>query len=240
MWDEDDVKRAGRSMCCMVTATFTLICRLLRKASFAAAIVLLVAGCTLLGPKQDQTRFIVLSSATSPGPNGAGSSSDDKLTSVAVGVGPIRLPGYLDRPELVIRTSPNGLELSESDRWAEPLTDNFRHVLANDLANLLGTANIVQFPWYPGTPLDFAVQIQVQRFEADTSRKATLAASWELRTPHNNQVLATRQANLTQPANSLAGDAVAGALSKDVAQLAGQIALAISQAEQQRIAAGGR
>ena len=240
MGDEGDIKRAGRLMRPVVAGTFASFNGFLFKPHLAAAAVMVVAGCALLAPKQDQTRFIVLSAATTAGSNGSALPGAEKFAATAIGLGPIQLPKYLDRPELVIRTSPNGLDLSSTDSWAEPLIDNFRHVLANDLGNLLGTNNIMQFPWYPGTRLDFVVQIQVQRFEADTSHQAELIASWELRTGQSNQVLATREAHLTQPSTSLAGDAVAGALSKDVGELAGQIASAIVQADQQRIAGSRR
>lgn len=233
--------QAWRHLMQGVVRIFANSYRLLLKAPLAgAAMALGIAGCALLPPKQGQTRLIVLSSVTSAGLNNSELAGAEKFAPIALGLGPIRLPEYLDRPELVIRTSSNGLDLSETDRWAEPLTDNFRHVLASDLANLLGTTNIMQFPWYPGTRLDFAVEIQVQRFEADISHKAELVASWQLRTAPTHEVLASREAHLSQRSSSLAGDAVAGALSQDVAQLAGQIASAVFEAEQQRIAGDRR
>ncbi|MBV8774825.1 MAG: membrane integrity-associated transporter subunit PqiC, partial [Deltaproteobacteria bacterium] len=160
--------------------------------------------------------------------------------SAIIGLGPVQLPEYLDRPELVIRTSPNGFELSETDRWAEPLADNFRHILANDLTNLLGTTNIVQYPWYPGTRLDYIVRVQVQRFEINTSKSAELVARWELTTSQVDQPVATHDVHLSHATASLTGDSAAAALSEDVGELAGQIALTISQMEQQRLARGLR
>jgi uncharacterized lipoprotein YmbA len=241
LWDAGDINVPARLMCCVVVRIFANFYRSRLKAHLAAAAtVLVLAGCALLPPKQDQTRLIVLSSVGSTDATGSELPGREKFAFIAIGLGPVHLPEYIDRPELVIRTSPNGLDLSRTDRWAEPLTDNFRHVLASDLTNLLGTSNIVQFPWYPGTRLDFVVQMQVLRFEADTSRKAELVASWELRTGQNTQVLVTREAHLTQLATSLAGDAVAGALSKDIAELAEQISMAIVEAEEQRIARGRR
>jgi len=241
MSHESDTTHIGRLMRCTAAGTFASFYRMPFKAHIAAAaMMLLVAGCTLLPPKQDETRFIVLSSVAMADSNTSALTGGEKLAPIAIGLGPIHLPEYLDRPELVIRASPNSLDLSRTDRWAEPLIDNFRHVLANNLTGLLGAKNIMQFPWDPGTPLDFVVQVQVQRFEADTTRKAELIATWELRTGHNNQVLATRKAQMTQLSTSLAGDAVAAALSKAVAELAEQIASAIVQAEQQRVAGARR
>jgi uncharacterized protein len=194
----------------------------------------------VLSPKEDRTRFIMLAATSTAAPSGSESSAGQKFTSLAIGLGPVKLPAYLDRPELMVRTSANGFNLSETDRWAEPLADNFRQVLANDLTNLLGTTNIVQYPWYPGTRLDYVVHVQVQRFEAGTDHKADLIARWDLRTAQNDQVLISRDAQLSQPLASLTGDAAAAALSQDVAELANQIASGIAQNEQQRLARGPR
>ena len=53
---------------------------------------------------------------------------DDPATAAArgpvIGVGPITLPKYLDRPQIVSRASRNQLALGEFDRWAEPLQEN--------------------------------------------------------------------------------------------------------------------
>ena len=235
----DDSVQAARLTGCTVVCVFaTLLCSILEVRVLALGTVLVFSGCSVLSPKQDRTRFILLAPTTAASSNYAHLAASPNLTTVAIGLGPVQLPEYLDRPELVIRTSPNGFELSEMSRWAEPLADNFRHVIANDLTNLLGTTNIVQYPWYPETRLDYIVHIEVQRFEADTTHNAQLIAHWELRTPQSNQVLATRGAQFSSPLASLTGDAAAAALSQDVVELAGQIASAIAQAEQRRMAIG--
>ena len=203
-------------------------------------VALIFAACSVLPPHQDRSHFILLAPSSTQGSVGAQIGEGEKLTSAAIGLGPIQLPEYLDRPELVIRTSPNGFELSGTERWAEPLSDNFRHVLASDLTNLLGTDNIVQYPWYPGTRLEYTVRVQVQRFEVDTSKTAVLVARWELRTPQGDQTLTTRDIHLSHAMTSLAGDVAAAALSDELAELAGQIASAVTQIEQQRLARGLR
>jgi uncharacterized protein len=211
-----------------------------RGGTLSLAVALIFSACSVLAPHEDRTHFIILSPVTSSSTNGLQPAEGQKLASATIGLGPVQFAQYLDRPELVIRTSPNGFELSETDRWAEPLGDNFRHVIANDLTNLLGTTNIAQYPWYPGTRFDYIVHIQVQRFEVDTAQKAHLIARWELINPQTDQILTTREAQLSHPTASAAGDAAAAALSDEVAELAGQIASAITQIEQQRLARGPR
>jgi uncharacterized protein len=208
---------------------------LLKAPILTLAFAVFFGGCAVLSPKQERTHFIMLTPVTTAAANGT-QSGGQQLGTIAIGLGPVQLPEYLNRPEMVIRTSPNGFELSETDRWAEPLSDNFRHVLANDLSNLLGTINITQFPWYPGTRLDYVVHVQLQRFEAGRNQTAEFIARWELRRPQSDQLLAARDFHLSRPMTSFSGDAAAAALSDEVGELAKQIASAIVQAEQQRLA----
>jgi len=189
-----------------------------------------------MSPRPDRTRLIVLAPVAGTS-QAIQSRASEQLV---IGLGPIQLPEYLDRPELVIRTSPNGFELSGANRWAEPLADNFRHVLSSDLARLLGNVDIHQYPWYPGTRLDYTVRVQVQRFEGDIKYGAELVARWEVRASPGEQVLASNEAELSQPLTSMAGNTIAGVLSDDLGGLAEQIAAAIAQLDEQRLARGPR
>jgi uncharacterized protein len=199
-------------------------------------IALLIAavtnGCTALAPRQERTHFLLLAPAAS------GPASGAKVRSLTIGLGPVQFPQYLDRQELVIRTSPNGFNLSERDRWAEPLAENFRNVLAADLRSQLANVNIVPYPWYPGTGMDYVVRVQVERFDTDSTNAAELIARWELMNPKSRQVLVGREVQFRQPASSDGGEAIAAALSSELAQLGQQVASAIVQVEQERVARG--
>jgi len=48
----------------------------------------------------------------------------DAIGDATIGLGPIRLPELLDRPQIVIRTGSNRLQLAEDRRWAESLAEN--------------------------------------------------------------------------------------------------------------------
>lgn len=95
---------------------------------------------------------------------------------LVVGVGPIRFPEYLDRPQMVRRLDDNRVELAEYDRWAEPLADNFQRVLCENLAAHLGTQNIETAPFRPDVKIDLRVQIDVLRFDVTTDGQAVLVA----------------------------------------------------------------
>lgn len=191
--------------------------------AIAAAVIL--AGCSLAGcssilaPRPDVSRFFILTAAE-PGVQPTGVA----LRRVMIGLGPVRLPAYLDRSEIVTRIESNRLELSDRDKWAEPLESNFRRVLAKDLAAGMMNAQVVQFPWYATTRLDYKVEVNVDRFERDASGNTHLIARWTIRDGATDQLLAQRDSSFSESAKTSAmGDSVA-AMSNDIEDLSVRIA----------------
>jgi len=190
----------------------------------AVAAGVLAAGC-LGGPQADPSAFFLLS----PAPADA---TGDAL-SVAIGVGPVTLPGYLDRPQIVTRVSDNEIALAEADRWAEPLAENLARTLQESLAALLPGSSYVAYPWYAADAPDYAVTLVVRRFEADASGAVLLDASWELRWPgqpegtrlDGDAVRLEEQADGPDRASSIA------AHSRALAGVSREIAAAVRRAE---------
>ncbi len=178
------------------------------------------AGCSwILGPRPDPSQFFVLT----PDNAGAPGTSSSNL---ALGLGPIKFPDYLNRPEVVTRVANNRLDLSENRRWAEPLKKNFERVLAENLSNLLGTGEIRNFPWYRPAKIDYHLTIDVYRFESDDSHTAHLKATWEIKAPDTDTVLYSGRSDISEPAAQ--GEAGAEALSRAEAKFSREIADAVN------------
>lgn len=194
----------------------------------AAMGVLAAVGC--FSPRPDPSKFFVLApaaaAANSIAPAGLTASS-----SPTIGLGPIKLPEYLDRDEVVTRVGPNRLELSDKDRWAEPLDNNFKQVIAQDLTQSLGTHSITFYPWFGTTRVDYQVRIDVYRFETDPGANAHLAAHWQV-LDGLGKLLYAGDSNLSEQAQP--GEPVAAALSRTVDGLARQIASAIQSLPRRR------
>jgi uncharacterized protein len=62
---------------------------------------------------------------------------------VTLAVGPVTVPPYLDRPQIVTRTSRAKLTLADFEQWAGPLADTTARVLSEDLALLIPTERVV-------------------------------------------------------------------------------------------------
>ncbi len=145
----------------------------------------------------------------------------------SIGVGPIEIPNYLDRPQIVT-TSPSGtVTLGEFDRWAEELQDGFARVLGANLATLVPTNRITVFPWRRAAAIDYQVLVQVMAFEPDTDGSAVLNAHWSVLGPGGTVELLRKETRLREPAAELKSttyaDSVA-AMSRTLAILSHEIA----------------
>ena len=97
-----------------------------------------------------------------------------------IGLGPVRLPAYLDRPQMVTRQSPYRLEIAEFDRWAEPLKDTVPRILAEDLGFILGSDRVYLVPQRRPRDLDLSVSVEFLNFEATAEGAVVLVARWEI------------------------------------------------------------
>ncbi len=79
----------------------------------------LMSGC--IGTSAPVTRFYVLN----PLEAGAGTVGDDgRKAALSVEVAALRLPQYLERPQIVTRSAENRLELAEFHQWGGNLRKN--------------------------------------------------------------------------------------------------------------------
>jgi uncharacterized protein len=209
----------------------------LLKTCAAGVIAISLAGCSyfakqVLAPQKDVSKFYLLTptvDAAAPASANAQSTSGD----FTIGLGPIKLPPYLDRPEVVTRVAPNRLELSKEDRWGESLQNGFTSAIERDLAAQASAERIVVFPWYNTVHIDLQVQIDVFRFETDGQGDATLSAKWTI-LDSTGKILYTVEAHLTQPSKPGDETDAAAALSRTIGDLSGQIANMIHQLRAQQ------
>ncbi len=213
--------------------------RMLPRICAAVALAMSLAGCSylaraILAPQKDISKFYLLTptadTAAATPASAPGSTSASDFT---IGLGPIKLPPYLDRPEIVTRAAANRLELSKEDRWGESVQNGFTSAMERDLSAQTGTENIIIFPWYNTVHIDMQVQIDVYRFETDSQGIAHLSAKWTLVDSTGKNILYTVESSVTQ--QSKPGDTTdsVAALSRTIGDLSGQIANMIHQLRSQ-------
>lgn len=185
---------------------------------FLLGALVLVAAC--LGPREDPSAFFLLSPAPPP--------TDQAAVPVVVGIGPITIPGYLDRPQIVMRLSDNEIAVSETDRWAEPLAENIARTLEESLAGLLPGSSYVRYPWYPSGAPDFAVALDVRRFEIDASGGVVLEATWRL--SRDGDAVGERSVRVAESAAAPGQGPAVAAQSRALAQVTREIAAGVRAA----------
>lgn len=138
----------------------------------AALTTCLVAACG----SSPTTNFYTLASV----PPDPAATSPVRQTQAVIAVGPLSLPDYLDRPQLVTRTSPYTMSLAAFDQWAGPLSDMLPRVLVEDMAQRLPGDRVVSFPQVSGPSFDYRIAVSANQFDIDANGGATLLASWQV------------------------------------------------------------
>lgn len=181
----------------------------------ALAAALLLAACATT----QSTRFYLLTSpADLPRPAVAARAAG------WVGVGPVHLAEHLDRPQIVTEVSANQVGLTEFDRWAEPLKAAVSRVVEANLVTLLGSDQVVAYPWKRAVPVAYQVTIDLQELQIGTDGAGRLTARWQLLSGDGATLLAARRGSYREPADPRDPEAGVAALSRALGRLSGEIA----------------
>ena len=199
--------------------------RLINAAITLGFIGVFLAGCGTFSPKPDPSKFFTLSSLPLIEETGVKDSINPQR--IFLGIGPVKFPGYLDRQEIVTRSAENRFDVSENDRWAEPLDESFTRVLSQNLAALLPTDRIIQYPWPSNKKPNYQVEIEVLRFEVNNARDAHLWTRWELIDGSSKSAVTVKESRLRRQAKDRTTDAAVAALSEAGADLSREIADAV-------------
>lgn len=193
--------------------------RSLRVAALALALAAGVAGCAgVLGIRPVPTRSYVLSAGTAP--------TDGVVSTPAASVGllPVSIPDYLDRPSLVTRKSDDQLELAGQDLWAESLDRGTARVLVLNLTRLRPDRAFERFPWRRTRRLDEQLAVSIERFDGPAGGDVELVARWTVYAADGRTILISRRAGFREPAGGPGYDAMVAAMSRALARLSEAIA----------------
>lgn len=126
--------------------------------------------------------LITACSTTSPTPNyyllETKLTAKERANQRVIGFGPVEIAGYLDKPQLAIRGSDNQVEFAEFHRWASNLRGLIIDTLQYDLSNELDTDFILTYPWRKSDEVDFALIINIQRFDGKFAASGQLHSAY--------------------------------------------------------------
>jgi len=191
--------------------------RIARNARVLAACALAVlAGCATTASHEE---FFTL---TSPADGAAAPSA----YSPAVFVGPVSIPEGVDRPQMVLTTGPNRVDIADEYHWAEPLRDAIARAVAQGLSRELGTGRVLVSSAASGSRVDYRVAIELQRFDSSFSDGAAIDALWTVSSADGKRTRNGRSAQ-REPDASHDAAGIAAAHARALERMAGDIAQAI-------------
>ena len=201
-------------------------CRALAGPLLGLAAVLGLASCAVT----DTTQYYTLGAATPPGRTSRASASTPPKSvagsrAVGVGVGPVIMPGYLDRTQIVTRPGTDHVEISMFNRWAEPLEDGISRILAEEISVRVPTERVVMFPWrgVVARVIQYQVVVAVVRFDGRSGGDVTLDTRWRILDRGGDELL-FRRSTVVEPAAGRGYEPIVAAMTRAIVTLGQEIA----------------
>lgn len=136
---------------------------------------------------------------------------------IAIGVGPVEFPKFLDRPQIVTRKSQNQIEVSEFHRWAGSFPGDFSRVLAKNISLLLPTDRVAVYPWGEQFSPTYQIQLEVEQFDGQLGERLVLDVTWTVTDQEGTNKLLVRKSLVEEPVSDNTYEALVVAQSNSLA-----------------------
>jgi len=180
----------------------------------------LSAGCS----STPASRFYALGSANSPEYFKNQRIKDSGI----IAVGPIRIPEYLDRPQIVTRSGNSELTMAEFHRWGGSLDNDLKRVIPENIAQKLDSMGYLVVNWpIPGEgdlPVQYRIVIDILQFEGTPGGSVTLKCQWGIMGDDEKARKAVRVSLITEPVQGQEYEHLVAAMSNAIARLSSEIA----------------
>ncbi len=103
-----------------------------------------------------------------------------------VGILPVAVPAYLNRPQIVLRQGEGvDMQLEEYNRWGEDVAKGVARVLGASISQNLRDIRGMAIPLRTGAPVDLRLLVEIRRFEGAPGYETTLEALWSVQKQNN-------------------------------------------------------
>jgi Uncharacterized protein conserved in bacteria len=108
-------------------------------------------------------------------------SGKEKISGPRVAIGPVAIPGYLDRPQLFLRDGNDvKVELAEFNHWSEPFGEGVIRVLCDAVSASLAPRKGLASPIRSQQPFQWRIAVDIARFDGAPNGNVILDAGWSL------------------------------------------------------------
>lgn len=183
------------------------------------AALALLSGCVSFGFSSPETRFYVLEAP----PGAVGSAAPDARAPFAVGLGPVNLPDFLNRPQIVTRGSDHRLVVGEFDHWGGALDANLARLVARRMLVHLEPSQVYLHPWSTYQQPAYQVRIDVLRLEGSLGGATYLEGTWSLISHPDRREVTFERFRFTDQATGVGYPELVASYSRLADQLGGRI-----------------
>lgn len=189
-------------------------------------VIYLLAGCG----RTTSPAYYLMPSLTDAAPPPVASSGGGPY----IGVGPVELADYLDRPQIVTRAADGRVDLAEFHKWAGDLKQRLPVVLADNLSVILGTDRILVFPWKSAIPVRYQVTVNITRMDALPPSEAILTARWAVLDQDGRRLRVMRTSDIRVPIAGEGVSAIVMAQGRALERLSRDIAAVLTELSSKR------
>lgn len=114
-------------------------------------------------------------------------------------IGPIEIPEYLNRPQIISSPNKNVVKFAEFDHWAEPLKHNITRVIFENISLLLNTNRIFVFPKTSKLPIQYKINIEFIKLDGKLGKELDLNALWSIADGETKKIISMNRTNIKEP-----------------------------------------
>ncbi len=190
-------------------------CTVLRCACF----IFVLSGCISV-PNSLPPRFYMLQAI-----------SDDQViqkinivSDALIAVGPVKIPEYQDRPQIVTQSKEKMLKFAQFDRWGESLGLGVARLIREDLTDMLPGVKLTLYPWDPAVLVRYQVVVEIVQLDSQLDKDLFLVAQWMVIDAQNTKTIIIKRSEFRQPIMPQNYSGLAKTLSMACALLSSEIA----------------
>jgi len=189
----------------------------------AVGLILIISGCISI-PNSPTSRFYMLSIVD----ENQVSKKIDLASNMVIGVGPVKIPEYLNRPQMVTLSKEKMLQIAQFDRWGESLDLGVASLIREDLTVMLPKAKLTLYPWNSSVVVKYQVIAEIVQLDSELNGDMSFVVQWMIIDVQNSKVMIIKRSAFHQPIIPPNYSGLAKTLSSACASLSSQIAEALA------------
>ncbi len=187
---------------------------------------LVLSGCISV-PNSPTPRFYMLQSVK----DNEVSKKVNIAPDVLIGIGPVKIPEYQDKPQIVTQGRENMLDFAQFDRWGESLDLGLARLIGEDLTAMLPGAKFTLYPWNSTIAVKYQVVVEIVQLDSKLDNDLFLVAQWQVIDAQTTKTMVIKRSEFRQPITPQNYSGLVKTLSAACASLSSEIAEALATLE---------